>query len=106
MTEKDDKMGRRGFVGGALGAAAGVGVASMLGQSQAQAQPPGGGAPPQISPNFARPSSSFKLESTIYDCDVEGDIPSDLNGAFYRVGPDPQYPLAPGNIPFDGEGHV
>jgi carotenoid cleavage dioxygenase len=29
-----------------------------------------------------------------------------LNGAFYRVGPDPQYPLHPRNIPFDGEGHV
>jgi len=29
-----------------------------------------------------------------------------LNGAFYRVGPDPQYTLLPRNIPFDGEGHV
>ncbi len=31
---------------------------------------------------------------------------ADLNGAFYRVGPDPQYPLHPRDIPFDGEGHV
>jgi carotenoid cleavage dioxygenase-like enzyme len=46
------------------------------------------------------------VETTIYDCDIDGEIPSDLNGAFYRVGPDPQYPLAPGNIAFDGEGHV
>ena len=59
-----------------------------------------------MSPNFVRPTSSFKLEATIYDCDVTGEIPSDLNGAFYRVGPDAQYPLAPGNIPFDGEGHA
>jgi carotenoid cleavage dioxygenase len=29
-----------------------------------------------------------------------------LNGAFYRVGPDAQYPLHPRNIPFDGEGHA
>ena len=104
MTDRDDKIGRRGFVGGALGAAAGVGVTSMLGQNTAEAQPAGG--PPEMSPNFVRPTSSFKLEATIYDCDVEGEIPSDLNGAFYRVGPDAQYPLAPGNIPFDGEGHV
>jgi len=111
MTDFNDKIDRRGFVGGALGAAAGAGVASLLGQSDASAQPPGGpggrgGPPPDISPNFVRPTSLFKLEATIYDCDVDGEIPSDLNGAFYRVGPDAQYPLAPGNIPFDGEGHV
>jgi carotenoid cleavage dioxygenase len=108
MTDKNETIGRRGFVGGALGAAAGIGTASLLGQSTSRAQPPGGpGAlPPDISPNFVRPVSSFKLESTIYDCDVDGEIPLDLNGAFYRVGPDPQYPLAPGNIPFDGEGHA
>ena len=29
-----------------------------------------------------------------------------MNGAFYRVGPDAQYPMNPRNIPFDGEGHV
>jgi carotenoid cleavage dioxygenase len=105
--ETQNNMGRRRFVGGAIGAAAGAGVAGMLGQP-AEAQPPAGpgGPPPGISPNFVRPVSSFKLESTIYDCEVDGTIPSDLNGAFYRVGPDPQYPLAPGNIPFDGEGHV
>lgn len=105
MSEQDKTIGRRGFVGGALGAAAGVTGAALLGSKTAQAQPPGG-PPANISPNFTRPSSSFKLEATIYDCDVDGQIPSDLNGAFYRVGPDPQYPLAPGNIPFDGEGHV
>jgi len=109
MTDKNEKIGRRRFVGGAFGAAAGAGVASLLGQDGAQAQPPGGpggGPGPDISPNFVRPTSSFKLEATIYDCDVDGEIPSDLSGAFYRVGPDPQYPLTPGNIPFDGEGHV
>jgi carotenoid cleavage dioxygenase-like enzyme len=111
MTDQKDRIDRRGFVGGAIGAA-GIGVASLLGQKKAEAQPPGrppgapGALPPDISPNFVRPVSSFKLESTIYDCDVDGEIPSDLNGAFYRVGPDPQYPLRPGNIPFDGEGHV
>ncbi len=36
-------------------------------------------------------------------------LPSDLDGVFYRVGPDPQYPKPDkyaGDIPFDGEGHV
>ncbi len=36
-------------------------------------------------------------------------LPTDLDGVFYRVGPDPQYPKDPkyaGDIMFDGEGHV
>src|SRR5690606_17887846 len=61
--------------------------------------PGGGGAP-------ASGSTLYRLEAEVRHCEVTGTIPSDLNGAFYRVGPDPQYPLRAGNIPFDGEGHV
>ncbi len=52
--------------------------------------------------NFA----PIRAEVTVSDCVVEGKIPSDLNGGFYATGPDSQYPMAPGNILFDGEGHV
>ena len=48
----------------------------------------------------------LRAEVDIRDCRVEGTIPADLSGGFYATGPDPQYPLAPGNILFDGEGHV
>ena len=48
----------------------------------------------------------YRLEADVHDCEVTGKIPTDLNGAFYRVGPDAQYPMDPRNIPFDGEGHV
>jgi carotenoid cleavage dioxygenase len=49
----------------------------------------------------------FRTEIDLVDCEVDGRIPDDLNGAFYRVGPDFQYPPKfPDNIPFDGEGHV
>ena len=51
-------------------------------------------------------SAPFRAECDIRDCDVEGEIPSSIDGAFYRVGPDWQYPPDPGDIPFDGEGHV
>lgn len=109
MAEDREKMDRRSFVGGAVGAAAGVGIAAMLSDA-ARAQPPAGqpGVPPndQLRPSMRRPTALYKLEATIYDCEVQGTVPSDLNGAFYRVGPDPQYPLAPRDIPFDGEGHV
>ena len=86
---------RRSFVAGAIGAAAGVGA--LLSQS-AQAQPPPGG-PPQgrelgttaggaIPPEMRRPQSLFRLEADVHDCQVTGKVPTDLNGAFYRVGPD------------------
>lgn len=50
-----------------------------------------------------------RAEIDLYDCEVEGAWPKDLDGAFYRVGPDPQYPKDPkyvSDIVFDGEGHV
>jgi carotenoid cleavage dioxygenase-like enzyme len=50
-----------------------------------------------------------RSEFDLYDCEVEGQIPADLDGAFYRVGPDPQYPKPDQfahDIAFDGEGHL
>src|SRR5690606_26106829 len=112
MTDARDKLDRRSFMSGALGTAAGVGAALMTGAMQAQAQEAPAerlpGVPPddELRPSMRRPTALYRLEADVRDCEVEGEIPSDLNGAFYRVGPDPQYPLRPGNIPFDGEGHV
>ncbi|HUN27156.1 MAG TPA: carotenoid oxygenase family protein [Steroidobacteraceae bacterium] len=58
-------------------------------------------------PVFRRFGPPFRAEVELRDCEVEGEIPEALNGAFYRVGPDYQYPpKCPDNIPFDGEGHV
>lgn len=51
-------------------------------------------------------TAPLRAEIDVRDCVVEGHIPSDLSGGFYATGPDPQYPLVPGNIPFDGDGHV
>ena len=48
-----------------------------------------------------------RFEAELRDCEVEGEVPSGLDGGFYRVGPDFQYPPRfAHNIPFDGEGHV
>ena len=53
-------------------------------------------------PMFKRFGAPFRAEVDLRDCEVEGEIPSDLDGAFYRVGPDYQYPpRCPENIPFD-----
>jgi carotenoid cleavage dioxygenase-like enzyme len=121
--DKTSNSGRREFLGGTLGiaagAAVGVATASLLGAaSVAQAQPPAGppagpaaggpppgaGGPPPAA--AAQSPRLFRAEVEIRNCEVEGKIPSDLSGAFYRVGPDAQFPLRQGNIPFDGEGHV
>jgi len=96
-------LDRREFIGSAIGvagAAAVLGAGSMASGS-AQAQPPGmGGGEPQSGPQL------FRAEVDVNHCEVTGEIPDDLSGAFYRVGPDAQYPLHPRNVPFDGEGHV
>src|SRR5690606_8089884 len=111
MTDARDKLDRRSFMGGALGTAAGVGAVLLTGAGQVKAQQEAErlpGVPPdeELRPSMRRQASLYRLEADVRHCEVEGEIPSDLNGAFYRVGPDPQFMLRPGNIPFDGEGHV
>jgi carotenoid cleavage dioxygenase-like enzyme len=104
---------RRQFMTGALGTAAGVGAVLAAGAAAAQQPPAPAAAAPRGSdielrygPQPARLPQLFRVEMDITDCEVEGKLPADLNGAFYRAGPDAQYPLRAGNIPFDGEGHV
>lgn len=82
-----------GQAGAAQGAAASDTVARP---SQGPARSAGTGG--QFSP--------IRAEVTISDCQIEGRLPADLDGGFYATGPDPQYPLRPGNIIFDGEGHA
>ena len=115
----DKPVDRRQFMGGAIGAAAGVGAAALAVTAQAQQGPPPG-APAATGPAAAQRSDIeqryappaprmpqlFRAELDVTDCEIDGKIPADLNGAFYRVGPDAQYPMHAGNIPFDGEGHV
>ena len=66
------------------------------------------GDPPDFSANpmFRGPFPPVRAEIDLADCEVEGKLPADLRGTFYRVGPDFQYPPFMPNIPFDGEGHV
>ena len=60
----------------------------------------------EIPLSMRRQTTLSRIEADVRDCQITGKIPADLSGAFYRVGPDPQYLLLPRNIPFDGEGHV
>jgi len=55
---------------------------------------------------FGATYAPMGAEVDVRDCPAEGVVPEDLDGGFYSVGADLQYPLQPGNIAFDGEGHV
>ncbi|HKU89924.1 MAG TPA: carotenoid oxygenase family protein [Steroidobacteraceae bacterium] len=63
-------------------------------------------APRFDAPMFRGPLTPLRAEIDLVDCEVEGKLPEDLEGTFYRVGPDFQYPPRMPNIPFDGEGHI
>ncbi|HSG33959.1 MAG TPA: carotenoid oxygenase family protein [Sphingomonadaceae bacterium] len=116
MTRKNDKsplnVGRRDFLGAA---AMGTGAALVGMGAASPAQAADGPAPQVDFPDRpgtfggGPPGTNIRAEIDLYDCEVEGDLPKNLDGAFFRVGPDPQYPKPEeyvGDIPFDGEGHV
>lgn len=44
------------------------------------------------SPVFHDVLRLVRLEGDIHDVEIEGEVPAALNGAFYRVHPDPQFP--------------
>ena len=44
------------------------------------------------SPSFTGFNTPSRIEADIADLAHEGTIPPELNGAFYRVQPDPQFP--------------
>jgi carotenoid cleavage dioxygenase len=43
-------------------------------------------------------------ELDVVDLPVEGELPADLYGSYVRNGPNPQFPVAGGMFPFDGDG--
>jgi len=59
------------------------------------------------SPTFMTIDEPFRMEGDIFDLEVEGEIPAALDGWFYRVGPDQQFPPKMGDAnPFNGDGIV
>ncbi len=59
------------------------------------------------SPTFMTIDEPFRFEGSLFDLEVEGTIPSELHGTFFRVGPDQQFPPKMGDAnPFNGDGIV
>ena len=58
-------------------------------------------------PNLRGNYAPIRMESDINDLIVEGEIPKDLFGSYYRNGPDPQFPPRGGNYHwFGGDGMI
>ncbi|HEY6868547.1 MAG TPA: carotenoid oxygenase family protein, partial [Novosphingobium sp.] len=58
-------------------------------------------------PGFTGFNTPSRIEADIADLAHEGRIPPELNGAFYRVQPDPQFPpLLGDDISFNGDGMI
>jgi carotenoid cleavage dioxygenase len=59
------------------------------------------------SPSFTGFNTPSRVEADIADLAHEGTIPPELNGAFFRVQPDPQFPPRLGDdIAFNGDGMI
>jgi carotenoid cleavage dioxygenase-like enzyme len=58
-------------------------------------------------PSFTGFNTPSRIEADIADLDVAGEIPAEIDGAFFRVQPDPQFPPRLGDdIAFNGDGMV
>ena len=106
-TNSKGGVDRRALLGGAV---LGAGALAAGAGAQAEVQfPKAGGGPFGFGAGGAVAGATHRSENDLYDCEVEGKLPADLDGAFYRIGPDPQYPKPSKyshDIAFDGEGHL
>ena len=58
-------------------------------------------------PAFTGFNTPSRFEGEVLDLDIEGEVPTELDGAFYRVQPDPQFPPRLGDdIAFNGDGSI
>ncbi|MGH8245169.1 MAG: carotenoid oxygenase family protein, partial [Gammaproteobacteria bacterium] len=58
-------------------------------------------------PTFTGFNEPRRIEAEVFDLEVDGNLPPELNGTFYRCGPDPRFPPRLGDdININGDGMV
>ena len=58
-------------------------------------------------PSYTGVFEPIRIEADVTDLDIEGEVPADLDGAFFRVQPDPKHPpLLGDDIAFNGDGMI
>ncbi len=50
--------------------------------------------------------TTMRFEADVFECEVVGEIPAELQGAYYRLGGDRQYPSLEDDIVLNGDGMV
>jgi len=51
--------------------------------------------------------ATLRFEGEIFDCEVQGEVPRELRGTFYRLGGDWLYPPKfPNEVPFSADGYI
>jgi carotenoid cleavage dioxygenase len=59
------------------------------------------------SPSFTGAFEPIRIEGDVDDLDIDGVVPADIDGAFFRVQPDPKFPpLLGDDIAFNGDGMI
>lgn len=57
-------------------------------------------------PSFYGTIPAYRFEADVFDCEVVGEIPPQIEGAYFRAGPDTQYPTMEGDNIINGDGMV
>lgn len=100
-------MNRRDFVAGTVGA---VAAAGSLGSARVSAADAAGEVPTNpLAEAVAGRDGGLPLRyaASIDDCEVVGEVPSDMDGAFYRVGGEWYYPPRfPDDAPLNADGYI
>ncbi|HTV77873.1 MAG TPA: carotenoid oxygenase family protein [Steroidobacteraceae bacterium] len=102
-------LSRRSFMGAVAGVGAGAAAGGLIVPESARAEVLFPKDRSEFGAGGAAGGGPYRSENDLYDCEVEGKLPADLDGTWFRVGPDPQYPKPEKyehDIMFDGEGHV
>lgn len=55
---------------------------------------------------YAQKARTLRFEADVFDCEVEGEIPAEIHGALFRVGPDRAYPTLEGDVIVNGDGMI
>jgi carotenoid cleavage dioxygenase len=104
-------VNRRDFVTATAGVVVAAAGTARLGNAQ---EPATARANPPAAPNdFSQALSGrgfntpLRFDASVDDCEVVGKIPSDMDGAFYRVGGEWYYPpLFPDDAPLNADGYA
>jgi len=55
---------------------------------------------------YSQKVQALRFEADVFDCEVEGEIPAQLDGALFRAGPDKAFPTLEGDVIVNGDGMI